>query len=123
MRDWGTGATIGAMYRVRDTRQLSRVGHCWMAGRLKVGDLLLCVGHSGDCFFNYILVEECANGLKGIPESRFGAYVLGELIPLRPTAREFHLLAAGEFVPLELSPAVDAVDPHATNQPEPSTRA
>jgi hypothetical protein len=95
---WRGGANIGALYRVADERDLARVGNCWMSGRLRVGDLLLCLAHSGDCFYDYMLVKEYDNGLEGIPRSKFGAYVLGEPSSPRLTSRQYHLLAAGEFV-------------------------
>jgi hypothetical protein len=98
MRDWGGSAVPGVLYRVRHEADTQRVGHCWMRGRLKAGDLVLCMAHAGDHFYDYILVEEYANGLKGLPNSRFGAYQLGERDKIELTAREFHLLAAGEFI-------------------------
>jgi hypothetical protein len=69
-----------------------------MRGRLKQDDLILCIKHTGDCFFDYILIKEYANGLKGIPQSRFGAYVLGEEVDKKLNEKEFHLLCAGEFI-------------------------
>ena len=69
-----------------------------MVGRLMVDDLALCAAHSGDCFYDYILVKEYTNGLRGIPESKFGSYALGKEESVELTAREFHLLMAGEFV-------------------------
>jgi len=96
-RRWGTGNNIGQTYRLTE-RDLTKVGHSWMEGRLKVDDLVVCSTHSGDCFYDYILVKEYANGLRGIPESKFGAYAFGNEDSVELTAREFHLLMAGEFV-------------------------
>ena len=94
------GNTIGALYRVRDDSENSRVGHCWMAGRLRKGDLLLCIEHSGDCFNNYVLCELHTNAIRALHGSKFGAYVFGDPLVEELTAREFHLLMAGESVAL-----------------------
>jgi len=90
---------------------LDRVGSCWMKGRLLVGDLAMAISGSGDCFWNYQLVQNNAylgrSGKKGfrlIPESQFGAYVLGTPLEFQPTNRERHLLLAGEHITLEADP-------------------
>jgi hypothetical protein len=99
MGNWGSGAEIGALYRIRP-EDFGRVGCCWMAGRLKDGDLVLCVAHSGDCFFDYILIYEYANGIEGIPGSSFGAYTLGSKVDYTPSAKACAMLKRGEFVPV-----------------------
>lgn len=96
-RPWGTGNCVGQLYRLTE-QDLPRIGHGWMEGRLRVDDLALCSRHSGDFFFDYILVQKYVNGLRGIPESVFGSYALGNEDPLQLTARQFHLLMAGEFI-------------------------
>ncbi len=96
MSRWGGGAIVGALYRLAEIDN-DRLGNCWMAGRIKNGDLALCVQHSGDCFYDYILVKELGNGLRGLPGAAFGAYTCGEFQKEVPN-RVYHLLAAGEFV-------------------------
>lgn len=100
------GVHTGQLFTVRP-EDFGRVGNCWMRGRLKEGDLIFSMGHSGDCFWTYCLVEHDVFTVHGqglyklIPESSFGAYVLGELYPSQPTDREVHLLLAGEGIPLD----------------------
>ncbi len=101
MGNWGGGASIGQLYQFKDEHDLKRMGSCWMAGRVRIGDVALCLQHSGDCFHTYILMERYANGLKGIPGARFGACTFGEQLMPRLSERAFHLLAAGEFVKTE----------------------
>jgi hypothetical protein len=99
MSAWRSGNATGAFYLL-SVADLERVGDCWMKGRLHVRDLVLCVGHTGDCFHDFILIKEFVNGLRGIPASRFGAYALAN--PTRqgldPDGADFHNLAAGNFV-------------------------
>lgn len=97
-RDWREGAELGALYRITDSTDRGRVGCCWMAGRLRVGDTMLCVRHSGDCFYQYILVEVLGNGIRGIPQSEFGAYVFGDRVDLALTPEEIAALKNGQFV-------------------------
>lgn len=97
-RPWGKGATIGKFYRLTKSEDLNRVGSCWMKGRLNINDLILCIKHTGDCFYDYILIKEFGNGLQGLPESEFGAYTCGEPININLNDKEFHLLCAGEFI-------------------------
>ena len=97
MGEWRTGNEIGVIYEMIK-EDLPRVGHSWMEGRLRIGDLALCIEHSGDCFYDYILIDKISNGMTGIPESEFGAYVMHKQSDLVITGREYHLLAAGEFV-------------------------
>jgi hypothetical protein len=95
--------------RIREI-DLARVGNCWMKGRLLVDDLAMAISHSGDCFFNYELLDsflhygggqEMRVGYRRIPGSRFGAYTLGVAHEFQPSEREFHLLMAGENVSFE----------------------
>jgi hypothetical protein len=85
-----------------------------MKGRLKDGDLAMCIKHSGDCFWYYQLVDndfsfypqfdidkKLRRGYRLIKESNFGAYTLGDAYEFQPTDREFHLLMAGERTALE----------------------
>lgn len=87
-----------------------RVGQCWMRGRLKEGDIIMCLEHAGDCFYNYALVRPNKSKNESIVTrdgkqvyqliegSRFGAYQLGTPHDWQPSTREFHLLMAGEMV-------------------------
>lgn len=96
-RAWGEGAEIGTVYRV-SVADNDRVGNCWMKGRLKDGDLILCKAHSGDCFFDYVLIDDTySNGWKAILKSEFGAYFLGKPVAKLPRS-EFDKLMCGEFV-------------------------
>ena len=80
-----------------------RVGHCWAAGRLKPGDILLCDELSGDCFYEWYLVDYAKYGnrkgvhMRVVPY-RFGAYAM-RAVPLTGfTLRDYSLLLAGEEV-------------------------
>ena len=98
-RAWGNGASIGSLVVFSDEMDLQRIGNCWMNGRVKIGDVAMPIGRSGDCFYNYILIEVGGNFITGIPGSRFGAYFFG--LPIeswKPDDREFQLLCAGESI-------------------------
>lgn len=97
-RQWGTGASSGSLVRLTTEADLRRVGNCWLQGRLRVGDVLMCVEHTGDHFYDYIPVQIGGNFVNGLPEHRLGAYVLGEPLKWQPSSKEFHLLCAGENV-------------------------
>lgn len=95
---WSGGNSIGALYRLKKG-DLTRVGHNWMAGRLKVGDVVMCLQQSGDCFYEYILIEMSATRVKGITKSKFGSYTFGTQIGVKVLeGRDFHLVAAGEQI-------------------------
>lgn len=96
-RQWMTGNAIGKVYVLAEG-DLQRVGHCWMNGRLLLGDVAMCIRHSGDAFFDYILLDIGSNYVKGIPGSKFGSYSLSTEDEWMPTDKEFHLLAAGESI-------------------------
>lgn len=106
-REWGGNAQIGKAYIVRPV-DLGRVGYCWMRGRLKVGDIVLPLRHSGDCFYDYVLAEggdwltlgknPNVPAFRRIVQDTFGAYQIGDLLSVQPTDREWHLLMAGETV-------------------------
>jgi hypothetical protein len=82
-----------------------------MKGRLREGDLVAPVAHTGDAFYSYQLVEggtwftlgrnpgvpayQIPQGLVGVT---FGAYALGSKLDAQPTQREWHMLMAGEAV-------------------------
>lgn len=95
---WGGSATIGGVYRVSPEDHV-QVGHCWMRGRLKDDDLCLCVAHSGDGFYTYMLMEFIANGYRAIPNSEFGAYQFhGDLLKIKISKSEFERLIKGDFI-------------------------
>jgi hypothetical protein len=107
MSNWRLGGVAPGQLFVVHAQDFGRVGHCWMKGRLKDGDLIMSIGLSGDCFWTYCLVENHSTNMYGrqqyrlIKESSFGAYTIGELYGFQPTDREAHLLQAGEYVTLE----------------------
>lgn len=107
---WETGGHHPGLVLVVRQEDLGRVGNCWMKGRLKVGDIIMCISHSGDCFWNYMLLEHmgmdgfkkpAANVYRLIEGAKFGAYSLGAPSLLQPTTREMHLLLAGESVSVQ----------------------
>jgi hypothetical protein len=80
-----------------------RVGHCWAAGRLKPGDIILIDELSGDCFYDRYMIDhtDFSNRegvhMRLIPY-RFGMYAM-KATPLDGmTDRDYHLLRAGEQV-------------------------
>ena len=80
-----------------------RVGDCWAAGRLKPGDIVLCDELSGDCFYDWYLVDyrdfENAKGvhMRLVPYP-FGAYAMAAKKLEGFTERDYHLLMAGREV-------------------------
>lgn len=95
MNNWRDGNSIGTLYTL-EKNDLSRIGDCWLKGRLRAGDVILCVAHSGDCFNDYVLINPFLNGLNAILGSEFGAYVLGKKLNWQPSKKEYHLLMAGK---------------------------
>lgn len=98
---WMAGAEIGKLYVLEDDDDLKRVGSCWMDGRLRIGDVILCVAHSGDSFYDYVLIDVFDNGCSAILESEFGAYALGKELNWCPSKKEFHLLLSGGSIQTE----------------------
>jgi len=80
-----------------------RVGHCWAAGRLRPGDILLCDELSGDYFYNWYLVHytKSANRkgvhMRLVPH-KFGAYWMQATKLDGFTVRDYGLLVAGQEV-------------------------
>ena len=106
MSDWRKSLNTGDLLLVTDAKSVC-VGHCWMQGRLKKGDIALCVGHSGDGFHDFFLVDASFSVYRDgkyipsarlIMESRFGAYEWGGLLDYKLSARDYHLLMAGETI-------------------------
>lgn len=85
---------VGGLFRIK-TPESVRVGDCFLNGRLKAGDLFLCVGHSGDCFQDYIYVEEYANCLIGKPKWNFGSYGIGDSEKVEISSDDFDTLKHG----------------------------
>lgn len=94
---WGESNSLGQIYEIIE-EDFHRVGDCWMKNRLLVGDLVLCHKHSGDHFYDYIVLKKFDNGLRGICQSDFGAYSFHKESNITLAARDFHLLMAGEFI-------------------------
>lgn len=113
MSQWGAGAHPGQLV-VLTAESNSRIGHCWMRGRILDGDLAMVVAHAGDYFWSYKLVNygwifgggpyKNRIGYNLIEASEFGAYVTGQPYKYQPTTREMHLLLAGEKVALDAEP-------------------
>ena len=113
MDNWRSGCSIGSLYVFANKFDLERIGDCWMNGRVKIGDITMCIGHSGDCFHNFILLKHGVNFIKGIPESKFGAYNFGvEIKSWCPTMREFHLLCAGETLTYGIDIKLESTVPY-----------
>ena len=91
---------FGNMWRIKDPDSV-RIGNCFMKGRLKEGDLWLCISHSGDCFQDYMFVEEYGNGYKGRPEWTFGSYGIGDSESVELKEGECEKLKSGGFVERE----------------------
>ena len=92
-RAWRGGNVIGGLYYITEY-DLHRVSG-WMKGRLRVGDIAMCAQHSGDCFYDYFLMEWGENFMRGIIGSRFGSYTLSTIL-MQLSNREYHLIMAGE---------------------------
>lgn len=110
------GAVFGRVFRLRHA-DLDRVGHCWMRGRLREGDLVMPVKPSGDCFFDYELLEggftlhdggRQGPGYRWCRGGRFGAYSCGVPLEEQPTREERLLLFAGKPTFFSDRPDVEA---------------
>jgi hypothetical protein len=111
---WRTSYANGGLYRVENVEEANRaMGHTMMKGRLLEGDLLLCIGHTGDAFHDFMLLEPIGNGYRADRGMVFGAYGgigkhVGEISPEKSIE-----LIESEFVPygpgapkLDLPPVV-----------------
>lgn len=101
---------VGYLFRAMNPK-LIRIGSCFFSGRLLEKDLVLCVEHTGDCFQDYIFIQEFSNGLKGLPDYRFGSYGMegAERLGEVPTNVMMALQAGGfvEFaIPMTVIPTV-----------------
>lgn len=92
---------VGNLYRIKNPKSV-RVGNCFLSGRLKKGDLFLCTNHSGDCFQNYIYVNEYANCLVSESRWSFGSYGIGDSEIVKLNEGEFDILKNGGRVEREM---------------------
>ena len=85
---------VGTLWRIQSPETV-RVGDCFMKGRLKKDDLWLGIAHTGDCFQDYIFIEEYSNCLIGQPKYRFGSYGIGDSVAVPLNDGEFEILKSG----------------------------
>lgn len=92
---------VGWIFRIGEPETV-RMGDCFFDGRLKKGDLVLCVRHSGDYFQDYIFLQEYENALEGLPDFNFGSYGIGKSERIfECTPDQFYKLCAGGSVDFE----------------------
>lgn len=108
MDNWRTGGIdIGDMRRLTGEFE-SRLGHSWVRGRLKHGDILVAIAHSGDCFHDYLLLNHSRVTRAGakqlyldpVPHS-FGAYTLGEPMG-RLGSKQLDLIMTGQDIMIDV---------------------
>lgn len=95
--DWRGGAQVGKLYMIQSDDDFSRVGNCAMSGRLRKGDILVAIRHSGDCFYDYQLVKVYANAVT-VEDIKLGAYTLGKPTKWQIPANEVQAFLAGESI-------------------------
>lgn len=100
---------VGKLWRIRNPDSV-RIGHCFLAGRLKEGDLFLCTRHSGDCYQTYIYVEEFDNCLISKPEWSFGSYRIGDAECIDLKEGEFTKLKDGGRIERDSGRRYEEVD-------------
>ena len=93
----------GKSVAVVDHITSDRVGSCWARGRLKPGDIVLCDKLSGDCFYDFYLIDFTKYSKRKGVHMRlipypFGAYAMNATELRGLTARDYHLLRGGEQV-------------------------
>ena len=95
---WGGGSEIRRIYTFRKKdKDAYRLGHNdWNP---KIGDLCICVEHSGDYFYNYAAIRPDDSGKHRVV-GEFGAYCFGKP-GKKLTKTVFHTLLAG--IPCYLS--------------------
>lgn len=90
--EWGKGNIIGGLYILNEKDIELRLGN--NDGKndyLQVGDKVLCVEHTGDCFYQYNLLRESGEGGLSIIEGMgFSSYSLTS-DPIRVFKIEFIL--------------------------------
>lgn len=109
MKEWRDGGVnIGDIHELEEGFE-SRLGHSWAQGRLKVGDHMLALRHTGDCFFEWMLLNAAPFTLLDeeymrydpVPKA-FGAYVTGKLVG-KFTNREIMMANSGMVIELPRS--------------------
>ena len=114
MRTWRTGGfEVGDLIRLDNGEFEDRLGHCWARGRLKEGDLLVVTEHSGDFFFDHMLLEHSRMTLEGAPMLRvqpitapIGAYALGRHVG-SVSREDLTRLLAGETLSIAMPKAYE----------------
>ena len=98
----------GALGREFDHIAGDRVGNDWAAGRLKIGDIILCDEVSSDHFYDFYLVDftdySNRDGVRmTLIPYKFGAYDMSAKKIDGLTKKEYHLLMAGEQVEVKVT--------------------
>ena len=80
-----------------------RVGHCWAAGRLKPGDIILVDELAGDFFYNCYLIDytnydNCPGVHMRLVPYKFGAYHMHATKLEGFTIQDYELLLGGQEV-------------------------
>lgn len=88
---------VGNLFKVNNPYTI-RVGNSFFEGRIRKGDMILCVGHSGDCFQTYMFIEDRGNGIKAHRHYKFGSYGAGDSTRIEIEPETFQALIIGEFV-------------------------
>lgn len=73
---------VGKIWRIKNPKTIN-MGNCFLSGRLKEGDLFLCIEHAGDYCQNYIYIRKRTNlyhseFLESFPNWVFGSYGIGD---------------------------------------------
>lgn len=119
MGNWRDGGVdVGDIF-VLDGPFEHRLGHGWAKGRLKQGDILVAISHSGDCFHDYLLLDATRGTQHGKPtlflkpiSTPFGAYALGKPVA-HLQMKDLGLAMAGEdlTIPMPKGMPEPKVDP------------
>lgn len=88
---------VGSLWRINNPASV-HIGNCFLGGRLKKGDLFLCIEHSGDCFQTYIYIKEYSNCLESEPKWDFGSYGIGDATRIEITPEDFEVLKKGGHI-------------------------
>jgi hypothetical protein len=100
-RQHHTVGLVGNVYRIVKPESIN-IGHCFLRGRLKAGDLFYCQEHAGDRFQNYVYIWEGWNQLIYQPEHRFGAYGIGDSVKVSIPADLIDRMVMGEYIQFSL---------------------
>jgi hypothetical protein len=78
---------VGFLFRVVTPESIG-IGDCPnVKGKLKPGDLIACMDHSGDCFQNYVMVQRHGEELRAVVGMEFGSYGNGDCQKVRKLTR------------------------------------